>query len=89
MREGSLTGISDFNQTTSAPITRATRPELGGFEEFGRQLQFLIGTSMSMLLGVIPGTEDPEVARRYLEVFVLPALVADPPPPRDVFSDGR
>jgi AcrR family transcriptional regulator len=51
--------------------------------------QFLIGTSMSMLLGVIPGTEDPEVARRYLEVFMLPALVADPPPPRAVFRDDR
>jgi hypothetical protein len=31
---------------------------------------------MSMLLGVIPGTEDPETARRYIDVFVLPAVVA-------------
>ncbi|WP_319455869.1 MULTISPECIES: TetR/AcrR family transcriptional regulator [unclassified Mycobacterium] len=50
--------------------------------------QFLIGTSMSMLLGVIPGTEDPAIARRYIEVFVLPALVADPPPPRAVFTES-
>jgi AcrR family transcriptional regulator len=49
--------------------------------------QFLISTSISMLLGVIPGSEDPEVARRYIDVFMLPALVADPPPPRAVFPD--
>jgi hypothetical protein len=40
-----------------------------------------------VLLGVIPGIEDPATARRYIEVFVLPALVADPPPPRAVFGD--
>jgi len=49
--------------------------------------QFLISTSISMLLGVIPGIEDPEIARRYIDVFVLPALLADPPPPRAVFRD--
>jgi AcrR family transcriptional regulator len=49
--------------------------------------QFFISTSISMLLGVIPGTDNPDVARRYIDVFVLPALVADPPPPRTVFPD--
>jgi AcrR family transcriptional regulator len=49
--------------------------------------QFLISTNISMLLRVIPGVEDPETARRYIDVFVLPAIVADPPPPRDVFGD--
>lgn len=47
--------------------------------------QFLIGTSMSMLLGVVPGIEDPRIARDYVDVFVLPAIVADPPKPRRVF----
>ncbi|MBP1818885.1 TetR/AcrR family transcriptional regulator [Mycobacterium sp. OAE908] len=49
--------------------------------------QFFISTSISMLLGVIPGTEDPETVRRYIEVFVLPAIVARPPKPRPVFGD--
>ena len=49
--------------------------------------QFLIATNISMLLGVIPGVEDPEIARRYIDTFVLPALVADPPRPRSVFGD--
>jgi AcrR family transcriptional regulator len=48
--------------------------------------QFLIATNISMLLGVIPGIEDPETARRYIDVFVLPALVTHPPPPRAVFA---
>ena len=47
--------------------------------------QFFISTSISMLLGVIPGTEDPETVRRYIDVFVLPAVVAHPPHPRAVF----
>ncbi len=50
--------------------------------------QFLISTSISMLLGVIPGTDDPEVARRYIDVFVLPAVVAHPPQPRAVFPNA-
>jgi AcrR family transcriptional regulator len=50
--------------------------------------QFLIATSMSMLLGVVPGTESPEIARRYIETFVLPAFVANPPAPRAVFPDA-
>ena len=49
--------------------------------------QFVISTNITMLLGVIPGIEDPETARRYIDVFVLPALVAHPPPPRAVIGD--
>ena len=49
--------------------------------------QFFISTSISMLLGVIPGTEDSETARRYIDVFVLPAIVTRPPKPRAVFGD--
>jgi len=49
--------------------------------------QFFISTSISMLLGVIPGTEDPETARRYIDTFVLPAIVSRPPTPRPVFGD--
>ena len=47
--------------------------------------QFFISTSISMLLGVIPGTADPDVVRRYIDVFVLPAVLAHPPQPRAVF----
>lgn len=49
--------------------------------------QFFISTSISMLLGVIPGTEDPDTVRRYIDVFVLPAIVAHPPHPRPVFTE--
>lgn len=54
--------------------------------------QFLISTSVSILMKTIPQIEDPAVARRYIEVFVLPAILRDPPPPRPVFTadaDGR
>ena len=48
--------------------------------------QFLVTTSLSMLLGVIPGIDDPETARRYVQTFVLPAILAEPPAPREVFG---
>jgi len=47
--------------------------------------QFIIATTISMLLGVIPGIDDPKTARSYIDVFVLPALITDPPKPRRVF----
>jgi AcrR family transcriptional regulator len=47
--------------------------------------QFFISTSISMLLGVIPGSDDAETVRRYIDVFVLPAVVARPPHPQSVF----
>jgi AcrR family transcriptional regulator len=47
--------------------------------------QFIIATTISMLLGVIPGIDHPETARSYINVFVLPALVTDPPMPQHVF----
>ncbi|UXA21043.1 TetR/AcrR family transcriptional regulator; helix-turn-helix transcriptional regulator [Mycobacterium sp. SMC-4] len=46
---------------------------------------FLIGTNISMLLGVIPGVDNAQTARRYIDVFILPALMADPPPAGEVF----
>jgi AcrR family transcriptional regulator len=64
-----------------------------GGDQFRRELrpkdlaQFFISTSISMLLGVIPGTDDPETVRRYIDVFVLPALLKHPPRPRAVFGD--
>ncbi|MGV0714660.1 TetR/AcrR family transcriptional regulator [Mycolicibacterium sp. XJ662] len=50
--------------------------------------QFIIGIAMTLLLNVMPGTDDPDVARRYLETFVLPAILADPPQPTRVFPSS-
>jgi AcrR family transcriptional regulator len=86
-----LANNSDVLKTAETAMEEMLNADSG--ERFRRGIrpkdlaQFFISTSISMLLGVIPGTEDPEVARRYIEVFMLPAVVADPPPPRDVFRD--
>ena len=45
----------------------------------------LIATSMSLLLGVIPGSDDPETVRRYLNVFFIPAVAAQFPAAHPVF----
>jgi AcrR family transcriptional regulator len=50
--------------------------------------RYLISTALSLLLGIIPGTENVDVARRYIEAFVLPAIVREPPRPRPVFPRG-
>ena len=47
--------------------------------------QFFTSTALSMLLGVVPDSSDAAVARRYVETFVLPAIVAHPPGPTEVF----
>lgn len=47
--------------------------------------QFFISTALAMLLGAIPGIDDPTVARSYIETFVLPAIVTTPPEPTRVF----
>lgn len=49
--------------------------------------QYIISTALSLLLDVVPGSDDPAVARRYLETFVLPAIVDKPPPVTRVFPD--
>jgi len=47
--------------------------------------QFLVSTALSMLLGVIPGADDPDIARRYLRTFVLPSILVHPPAAEPVF----
>lgn len=47
---------------------------------------FLLTTALSLLLGVVPGSDTPATARRYLQTFVLPAIFADPPAPTRVFE---
>ncbi|MCT7361499.1 TetR family transcriptional regulator [Mycolicibacterium llatzerense] len=49
--------------------------------------QFIISTALSLLLDVVPGSSDPTVAKRYLETFVLPAIVDKPPPVTRVFPE--
>lgn len=48
--------------------------------------RFFVATSISMLLGLVPGVDDPDTARRYVEVFVIPAIAANPGPARAVFD---
>jgi AcrR family transcriptional regulator len=49
--------------------------------------QFLISTAISLLLNVIPGVQDADVARRFINVFVLPAILEHPPHARRVFTE--
>ena len=51
--------------------------------------QFFISTALSMLLGVVTDSSDAAVARRYIETFVLQAIVAQPPAPTAVFLIGE
>ncbi|CPW64336.1 Probable transcriptional regulator%2C TetR family [Mycobacteroides abscessus] len=46
---------------------------------------YVLSVALSLLLGLIPGTDNPEQVRRYVRVFVLPTLLADPPQPEAVF----
>jgi AcrR family transcriptional regulator len=82
---------------SSSTVTRLAEPMIEAMlrEDAGQRFrsgihpqdvtQFLIATALSLLLGIIPDSENADVARHYIEVFVLPAIIRDPPQPRAVF----
>jgi AcrR family transcriptional regulator len=51
--------------------------------------QFFISTALSMLLSVVPESSDPEVARRYVQTFILPAIVNNPPAATQVYLSPK
>jgi hypothetical protein len=65
------------------PVIEAILREDGG-KHFRRDInahdltEYVIATALSLLLGIIPGTNNTDVARRYIEDFILPAIVTDP-----------
>lgn len=52
----------------------------------GDAARFVLSVALGLLLGLIPGVHDADQVRRYVRVFVLPALIADPPPAEPVFT---
>ncbi|WP_240431407.1 TetR/AcrR family transcriptional regulator [Mycobacterium kyogaense] len=50
--------------------------------------QFLVTTAITLLMGIVPNSTDPQTTRRYLRTFVLPALLSDPPQPEHVFMSA-
>ncbi|WP_231608754.1 TetR/AcrR family transcriptional regulator [Mycobacterium shottsii] len=47
--------------------------------------RYILGVALSLLMNVIPGSDDPATVRRYVRTFVLPAIVASPPDAVSVF----
>jgi AcrR family transcriptional regulator len=84
-----LTNSTAVRQLAEPVIEAMLREDAG--QHFRRGInpqdltQFLITTALSLLLGIIPDSENVDVARHYIEVFVLPAIVRDPPQTRSVF----
>jgi AcrR family transcriptional regulator len=86
--------------TNSAAVKRLAEPLLETMlrEDAGKHFrrginardltQFLVATALSLLLGVIPNSENADVARHYIEVFILPAILRNPPKPRAVFPQA-
>lgn len=82
---------------SSTTVTRLAEPVIEAIlrEDAGKQFrrgispqdltQFLVTTALSLLLGIVPNSENADVARHYIEAFVLPAIIRDPPQPRAVF----
>ena len=48
--------------------------------------RFITSTAITMLLGVVPDIDKVDTARRYVETFVLPAILEHPPAPGPVFD---
>ncbi|MGU3501785.1 TetR/AcrR family transcriptional regulator [Mycobacterium sp. C31M] len=79
-------------ENPSLPALVATMIEIAEEDQLrpglraGDIAQYFISTAVALLLGVVPGTDDPDTARRYIETFFLPAILAAPPGPRPVFD---
>jgi len=48
--------------------------------------QFVLSVALALLIGAVPGSDQPDVVRRYVHTFVLPAILARPPQPEPVFD---
>ncbi|QUR68667.1 TetR/AcrR family transcriptional regulator [Mycobacterium spongiae] len=46
---------------------------------------YILAVALSLLMDVVPGTNDPDTVRRYARTFVLPAIIASPPRATPVF----
>ncbi|QZA06087.1 TetR/AcrR family transcriptional regulator [Mycolicibacter heraklionensis] len=68
---------------------RQAGPQLRAGLHSGDAARFVLSTALGLLLGLIPGVHDADQVRRYVRVFVLPALLADPPPAGPVFTAQR
>lgn len=71
---------------------RQAGPQLRAGLHSGDAARFVLSTALGLLLGLIPGVipvPDADQVRRYVRVFVLPALLADPPPAGPVFTARR
>ncbi|OBJ68250.1 TetR/AcrR family transcriptional regulator [Mycobacterium sp. 1274756.6] len=51
--------------------------------------RFVLSVALGLLLRLVPGVDDADQMRRYARVFVLPALLAEPPPAEPVFAPPR
>lgn len=49
---------------------------------------YLLFVALGLLLGLIPGVDDPDQVKRYVRTFVLPSLLSNPPAPEPVFGPG-
>lgn len=74
---------TDFVESLLEPLVG---DELRDGLRTGDAAQYLVIVAMNLLLGMVPGSDDPDQVRRYVAVFVLPAILKDPPEPGMVFG---
>jgi AcrR family transcriptional regulator len=48
--------------------------------------QYILSVALALLIGAVSGSGEADVVRRYVQTFVLPAILAVPPRPRQVFG---
>lgn len=74
---------TDFVETLLAPLVG---DDLRDGLSTSDAAQHLVIVAMNLLLGMVPGSDDPDQVRRYVAVFVLPTILRDPPPTGPVFT---
>ncbi|WP_235683007.1 TetR/AcrR family transcriptional regulator [Mycolicibacterium alvei] len=83
-----IAGDSDLTELVTTTIEGIIAEDAGQFRsglDPHDLAQFIIATALGFLVRAVPGITEPDAARRYIETFVLPAIVKKPPPPCRVF----
>ncbi|MFI1918140.1 TetR/AcrR family transcriptional regulator [Nocardia sp. NPDC020380] len=57
--------------------------------EPGDVARYVLSMALALLMKAVPQADDPDAVRRYVRVFVLPAILASPPPAGPVFTPVR
>ena len=73
--------VSELYEGLFVMLRDCLRPGL----EPGDVGRYVLSVALTLLMSVVPGSDSPDTVRRYVQTFILPAIITDPPAATVVF----